>query len=72
MHDHPLLQKNIQDLPVSESFRSDFTRAGFGTLYEALAFTGDALVTEKEFSYHTLTELINLLDKEGLAKLLKD
>jgi len=50
----------------------DFLKAGLETISEALAFNGDTLIAEKQFSYHTITELIKLLDQEGLAKLFKD
>lgn len=69
---HSLLQKPIEDLNVSELFRMDFLKAGFETLQEALEYEADALVKEKGFSYHTITELINLLKAEGLERLLKD
>jgi len=67
-----MLLKPIEDLDVSEHFRTDFLRAGLETLKEALEFDADALVKEKGFSYHTITELTSLLNKEGLERLLKD
>ena len=70
--DHPILLKQIEDLPVSEGFRLDFLRAGFETLKEALEFEADTLISEKKFTYHTIIELINLLDAEGLGGLLND
>jgi len=72
IQNHPLLHRSVEDLPVSESFRMDFLKAGLETISEALAFNGDTLIAEKQFSYHTITELIKLLDQEGLAKLFKD
>jgi len=69
---HPLLKKNINDLSVSENFRNDFFNAGFETLSDALAFDGDELINEKHFTYHTITELITLLNEAGLTRLFKD
>lgn len=67
-----LLYKPIEDLNVSEAFRMDFLKAGFETLGEALEFEADVLVKEKKFSLHTITELITLLNNEGLGRLLID
>ena len=67
-----LLYKPIEDLNVSETFRIDFLKAGFETLGEALEFEADVLVNEKNFSLHTITELITLLNNEGLGRLLID
>jgi hypothetical protein len=67
-----LLYKPIEDLNVSETFRIDFLKAGFETLGEALEFEADVLVKEKKFSLHTITELITLLNNEGLGRLLID
>jgi hypothetical protein len=67
-----LLYKPIEDLNVSETFRIDFLKAGFETLKEALEFDADVLVKEKKFSLHTITELITLLNNEGLGRLLID
>lgn len=67
-----LLYKPIEDLNVSETFRIDFLKAGFETLSEALEFEADVLVNEKKFSLHTITELITLLNTEGLGRLLID
>jgi hypothetical protein len=67
-----LLYKPIEDLNVSETFRMDFLKAGFETLGEALEFEADVLVKEKKFSLHTITELITLLNNEGLGRLLID
>ena len=67
-----LLYKPIEDLNVSETFRIDFLKAGFETLKEALEFDADILITEKGFSLHTVTELITLLNTEGLGRLLID
>lgn len=65
--DHP-----IMDLGVSENFIADFERAGFKILRESLAFEADDLVRNKKFSYHTITELIELLSKHDLLHLFKD
>ena len=70
--DHPMLHQPIDDFEVSENFQLDFLRAGFTTLGEALEFDGDLLVKEKKFSYHTITELIGLLNTKGLGRLFKD
>jgi len=67
-----LLYKPIEDLNVSETFRIDFLKAGFETLKEALEFDADILIKEKGFSLHTITELITLLNTEGLGRLLID
>ncbi len=67
-----LLYKPIEDLNVSETFRIDFLKAGFETLKEALEFDADILIIEKGFSLHTITELITLLNTEGLGRLLID
>jgi len=67
-----MLHKPIEDLNVSEAFRMDFLKAGFETLSDALKFDADTLVKEKGVSYHTITELTNLLSKEGLERMLKD
>ncbi len=70
--EHILLYKPIEDLNVSETFRIDFLKAGFETLGEALEFEADVLVKEKKFSLHTITELITLLNTEGLGRMLID
>lgn len=70
--DNPILHRPIDDFEVSENFQLDFLRAGFSTLAEALEFDGDLLVKEKKFSYHTITELIGLLNSKGLGQLFKD
>lgn len=46
--------------------------AGFETLKAALEYDADVLIKEYGFSYHTITELITLLNQEGLGRLLKD
>lgn len=71
-HDHPVLHQPIGDFSVSENFSLDFLRAGFNTLGEALEFDADELVTKKNFSYHTITELIELLNLNGLERALKE
>lgn len=68
----PILHQPIDDLAVSENFRLDFLRAGFKTLAEALEFDADWLIKEKKFTYHTITELIELLNSKGLGELFKD
>lgn len=67
-----ILHQPIDDLDVSENFRLEFLRAGFITLEDALAFDADTLVNEKKLSYHTITELIELLNSKGLSKLLRE
>ncbi len=70
--DHTILHLPIDDFSVSENFRLEFLRAGFITLEDALAFDADTLVNEKKLSYHTITELIELLNSKGLTQLLKE
>jgi hypothetical protein len=67
-----ILHQPIDTFDVSESFRLEFLRAGFLTLKDALAFDADTLVNEKKFSYHTITELIELLNSKGLSRLLQE
>ncbi len=69
---HPVLQQTINDIDVSENFRVEFLEAGFITLGDALAFDADTLVTQKKISYHTVMELIQLLNNHGLGRLLRD
>ncbi|MBZ0244309.1 MAG: hypothetical protein K8H85_00025 [Cyclobacteriaceae bacterium] len=71
-HHHDILQRSISDLEVSESFRLDFRKAGFDTLQKALAFDADTLVKEKNISYHTITELIELLRSKNLTHLFRE
>ena len=68
----PILHQPIDDLAVSENFRLDFLRADFTTLAEALEYDADQLIKEKKFTYHTITELIELLNSKGLGELFKD
>ena len=70
--EHEILNQSIEDFEVSENFRLDFLKAGFNTLADALVFDADQLVNEKKFSLHTITELITLLDKKGLGRMLRD
>lgn len=70
--DHTILHQPIDSLDVSENFRQEFLRAGFLTIKDVLAFDADTLVTEKKFSYHTITELIELLNSKGLSRLLQE
>lgn len=69
---HPILHQPIDDFKVSENFQLDFLRAGFRTLAEALAYEADWLIKEKKFTYHTITELISLLNSYGLGEYFKD
>ncbi len=69
---HPILHQPIDDFKVSENFQLDFLRAGFSTLAEALAHEADWLIKEKKFTYHTITELISLLNSYGLGEYFKD
>lgn len=71
-HQHPVLQQTINDIDVSESFRVEFLQAGFITLGDALVFDADTLVTQKKISHHTIMELIQLLNRHGLGRLLRD
>jgi hypothetical protein len=67
-----MLHRPIDDFQVSENFQLDFLRAGFSTLADALEHEADWLIKEKKFSYHTITELIILLNSHGLAQFFKD
>lgn len=69
---YAILNQPIDDFDVSENFRQEFLRAGFITLNDALAFDADTLVNEKNLSYHTNTELIELLNSKGLPRLLRE
>lgn len=69
---YAILNQPIDDFDVSENFRQEFLRAGFITLNDALAFDADTLVNEKNLSYHTITELIELLNSKGLPRLLRE
>ncbi len=69
---NPILHQPIDDFEVSENFQLDFLQAGFRTLADALQFDGDQLINEKKFSYHTITELIGLLNSKGLGDLFED
>lgn len=68
--EHEILNQSIEDFDVTENFRLDFLRAGFNTLADALAFDADYLVKEKRFTIRTITELITLLDSQGLGNYL--
>lgn len=62
----------VSELPVSELLLEEFAAAGFKTLSDALAFSGDVLVTEYGFSLHTITELITLLKLHGISDAFQD
>ncbi|HPH46083.1 MAG TPA: hypothetical protein PLJ60_11725 [Chryseolinea sp.] len=70
--EHEILSHSIEEFDVSENFLQDFHKAGFSTLAEALVFDADELVQDKKFSLHTITELITLLNNQGLGRLLRD
>lgn len=70
--EHEVLNQSIEDFNVTDHFRLDFLNAGFKTLADALEFDADELRKDKNFSLHTITELITLLDAQGLGRLLRD
>ncbi len=67
-----MLNQPIEVFDVTDNFRFDFLNAGFTSLADAFSFDADELMKDKKFSLHTITELITLLDTQGLGRLLRE
>ena len=61
----------INALPVSEQFREQCGSMGFKTIQEIIDTGPEKLLTTKNFTYHWLADLSELLNKEGLLRLLQ-
>ena len=66
----PILQADYKSLPISPSFKRFFASQEIPTLEKLLERTPKELLQVKGFTEHTLKELIDLLEANGLVELL--
>ncbi len=70
-YNEALLQKPLQQLPLSDDFKYFADETGFETLKELISFHAASLLETEGFTLHLFVELVAFLKKEGLYSLLK-
>ncbi|SEM17021.1 hypothetical protein SAMN05216436_102122 [bacterium A37T11] len=69
---HPLLDRPIQELDVSEEFILRSKLLGFKTIREITKYPKGKLYRHKDFSYGWVNELLGLLQPYDLLYLMDD
>jgi hypothetical protein len=61
----------IQDMPFSEEFKSMASSLRFRNLHDVLEVEGADLIQKPGMTYHIIQELVQFLEENGQAHLLK-
>lgn len=69
---NPVLNKKVNELEVSDEFKTLCDLKGFNTLEEILKYDTDALLDTYGFTMHGMMELVELLDRYKLGRILKE
>jgi len=71
MLSHPILQKTLEEIYLSESFKEMVNRHNFKTVGDILNWPVSVLLMHDGFTYHHYQELRNLLSAINAIHLLK-
>lgn len=67
-----VLYTSLAEMRLTDHLNDAVKKANFNTLNEIIMFDVDTLIKQKGFTLHAIVELITLLEKHGLEKLLKE
>ena len=69
---HQILNQKISDLPFTADFKSFSQKLGVKTIGEMVAIPVAELIKSEGFTYHSLQELVQFLNKNNLEHLLRE
>lgn len=69
---HPILAKPIQGMDASKEFKAMARANGYKTLQDIMEISLGDLPFKPRSGYRMLKELLDILDKNGLVRLVED